>query len=209
MELAQVITKLAAQFQSPLFQLPGISSQKTMAPNGRMEYAQQYAGEYQESAVMILLYPDKNNEAHTVFFERKTSNSVHSGQISLPGGRYEESDKNLMQTAIRETKEEIGVEVEAAKIIGRMTVLEVPVSGFKITPVIAYTEKVPTFIAEQAEVERIIPISIDDLLASNIQHASFPTIHNMKVKAPYYAIGNDQLWGATSMIIAEFKELMK
>lgn len=209
MELVQAITKLAAQFQSPLFELPGESIQHTMAPNGRVEYTKNFKGKYKESAVMILLYPDKNNVAHTVLFERKRSESVHSGQIGLPGGRFEEGDHNLMQTAIRETKEEVGVEVEAEKIIGRMTVLEVPVSGFRVTPIIAYTEKVPNFTAEESEVERIIQVPLAELLSAEIAHTSFSTNGPMKVKAPYYPVGEEKIWGATSMILAEFREIMK
>lgn len=209
MELVQVITKLAAQFQSPLFELPGISTQKLMAPNGRMEYTKNYKGTYRQSGVMILLYPDKNNIAQTVLFERKHSAAVHGGQIALPGGKYEEADRNIMQTAIRETKEEVGVKIEAEKIIGRLSVLPVPVSSFEITPCIGYTEKLPTFKAEETEVERLIQVSISDILNAEIKEAFFPTKNNLKVKAPYYAIGKEKVWGATAMILAEFIELLK
>lgn len=209
MELAYLISKLASQFQNPLFELPGFQTQIQLSPRGRETLLKSLNNDYIDSAVMILLFPDENRQAKSLFIERKVYEGVHSGQIGLPGGKFEPNDMNLLQTAIRETEEETGFRIESEKIIGRLTPLQIPVSSFEVTPVIAYTEKVPKFVANENEVEKIIEFSIDKLIKAEILEGEFLTINGIKVKAPYYNLDGIKIWGATSMIIAEFLEILK
>ncbi len=208
MELATCIASLSTQFLSPFFEAPGIDAQKIMSPNGRDELIQDMDIVYRPSAVMILIYPNKKNQATTVFIERNTYNGAHSGQISLPGGGYETEDLNLVQTAIRETKEEIGYTVDSSFVLGQLTPLKIPVSSFEVTPVVAYTNEIPTFKREEAEVNSIIEFPIEKLLQLKIEHGCFETsVGRYKVKAPYFQLDKQKLWGATAMIISEFRTL--
>ena len=205
MDLAKAITTLSAQFQSPLFELPGFEVQKTMTLDRRVELIQSYTGEYKQSAVMFLIYPDEENQAKLVFFERsKIEGDVHGGQIGLPGGRYEPKDRNLIQTAIRETEEEIGCVVDSEKIIGRLTPLMIPVSNYEVTPVIGYVDEQPTFHQQDDEVARIIEFYLDDVLQAEIKTGEFMAAGKYKVNAPFYSIHGERVWGATSMMLAEF-----
>jgi len=209
MELAQCLAKLSTSFHSPFFELPGIEVQATMSPVGRMKLVQKANIKYRTSAVMILIFPDENNQAQTVFIKRTVNEGVHSGQIALPGGAFEADDTNLIQTAIRETAEEIGVELTAKQVLGKLTTLQVPVSAFEIAPVVAYTNVSPQFTLDPIEVDDVITISVSDLMTMEVGKAKFKTAKKITVDAPYYNLNGEKLWGATAMIIAEFLDLLK
>jgi len=210
MELASCIASLSTQFFSPFFTPPGSKSQIKMSPNGREEMIESHQQAYRQSAVLILLYPGKNGQAHTVFIERNKYDGAHSGQISLPGGSYEENDQNLVQTAIRETQEEIGALVDDRNVLGQLSSVKIPVSGFEVMPIVAYSHEKPIFKKDTEEVNKIIEISIADLIDLPIKEDQFiASVGNYKIKAPYYPLKEHKLWGATAMIISEFRELFK
>lgn len=189
-------------------ELPGKKAQNKMSPNVR------FTGkiipnrdEIRESSVLILLYM-KDNQLHIPFTQRPKYNGAHSGQISLPGGKVEPQDKNLLETALRETHEEIGVTSENLQILGSLTPTYIPNSNFNVTPYIAYTKELPTFIPDSYEVEKIIEAPLNDLISPEALDIFIRTINGHNIKAPYFNINNHQIWGATAMIISELKEII-
>ena len=93
---------------------------------------------------LILLYPE-NSSVHTVFMQRHNYDGVHGGQISFPGGKKEDSDKDLIQTALREAEEETGVDRKKISVLGTLTPLFIPVSNMIVTPVVGWTDIKPDF----------------------------------------------------------------
>lgn len=186
--------------------LPGQKAHLKMAPAKRhFKNIDQYT---KDAGVMIILYP-KEEEVYTVLIKRPVYNGVHSGQISFPGGKQEETDDNIIETALRETEEEIGISRETHHILGSLTSLYIPVSNTKVQPVISYIEETPIFTPDQKEVEDIIEIKIADLL-----NPECPVIdqnfyeNNRLIRAPYFKFGDKKIWGATAMIISEFIEVL-
>ena len=159
------------------------------------------------AAVLILLYLE-DNEIH--FFLTKRSNELehHKGQISLPGGTQEENEK-LIHTALRETHEEIGINKTSISIIGSMTPLFVPVTGFMINPFIGYSLNKLEPTPDPLEVEAIFSVNISDLLNEANQTIEQRNIRGYDVKVPYFKLKNYEVWGATSMILSEFRDLIK
>jgi len=159
------------------------------------------------AAVLILLYIE-DNEIH--FFLTKRSNELehHKGQISLPGGIQEENEK-LIHTALRETEEEIGINKTSISIIGSMTPLFVPVTGFMINPFIGYSLDKLEPIPDPIEVEEIFSVHISDLLNEANRTTEKRNIRGYDVEVPYFKLNNYEVWGATSMILSEFKDLIK
>lgn len=210
MELATCIAKLTTQFYSPFFEPPGPKYQYILSPNGREKLIKSHSAEYRQSAVMILIYLGKDKKAHTLFIKRNQYNGAHSGQISLPGGAYEESDQNLVQTAIRETQEEVGILVNDQNVFGQLTSLKIPVSGFEVTPIVAYINERPKFVKDNVEVSEIIEYPIEELISLPIELGEFNVNgKKYKIKAPFFALNQHRLWGATAMIISEFRHLLK
>ena len=188
--------------------LPGEESQQKM----RVNYDQSIELPFSKnnstaSAVLILLYLE-DNEIH--FFLTKRSNELehHKGQISLPGGTQEENEE-LTHTALRETQEEIGINKTSISIIGSMPPLFVPVTGFMIHPFIGYSSNKLEPTPDPSEVEAIFSVNISDLLNETNQTIEKRNIRGYDVEVPYFKLNNYEVWGATSMILSEFRDLIK
>ena len=119
------------------------------------------------SAVLILLFP-KRDSFNFILTLRSKNVETHKGQISLPGG-VQEGDESLEETALREANEEIGVLPETVDIIGELSTIYVPDSGFKIYPYVGWTKSIPNLKASAEEVEKIIFASITELIDSDNQ----------------------------------------
>jgi 8-oxo-dGTP pyrophosphatase MutT (NUDIX family) len=180
--------------------LPGESAQMRMAPTFRGQYPEQE--DPLHAAVLILLYP-VDGEMHVVFMKRNEYDGPHSGQVSFPGGAREAQDLSLEQTAIRETREEIGIE-EDLEILGALTPLHIPVSNFLVFPFLAWLEKTPVFFPDRSEVQYLIEVPLKELLDPAIRESETIYHHGKTIEAPYYRVGKEKIWGATAMMLSEF-----
>ncbi|MBN1339443.1 MAG: CoA pyrophosphatase [Bacteroidales bacterium] len=138
-------------------ELPGYESHLKMSSRSRELYMEHCKGMHsaRQGAVLILLY-QKNGSVYTVFIERQQYDGVHSGQISFPGGKREDSDESIIFTAIREAEEEIGILRNQIHIIGTLTNIYIPPSNFLVTPVVGYTDARMKFTPQMTEVAGII-----------------------------------------------------
>src|ERR1019366_5359636 len=155
------IEQLKIRLQQPL---PGEDVQYLMAPISRLKNKYLSPENYnpKKSAVLILLFPH-HELIKTVFIERPIYNGVHSGQVAFPGGKFEDADKDLQQTALRETYEEIGVDPDKIKIIGQLTDVYINPSNFLVSPFVGYINEHPDFIVNAREVQKIIVYNLFDL----------------------------------------------
>ena len=159
------------------------------------------------AAVLILLYLE-DNEIYFFLTKRTDELEHHKGQISLPGGTQEGNEK-LIDTALRETQEEIGINKTSISIIDKITPLFVPVTGFMIYPFIGYsTNKLDPKI-DPVEVATIFSVNISDLLNKENQTIEQRNIRGYDVQVPYFKFNDYQVWGATAMILSEFRDLIK
>jgi len=191
-------------------QLFGAKSHLRMAPQNREEMLRiwDYSKQNPKKAgVLILLYP---KEAQTFFvLIHRGFGGVHSSQISFPGGKFEKTDNDLLQTAIRETEEEIGIEQEKIKIIKKISELYVPPSNFLISPFIGFLENEPKFVPQQDEVAEIIEVSLSDFLNINTTFDNVKASQNNYINVPTYNIQGKIVWGATAMILSELKDIFE
>lgn len=161
-----------------------------------------------ESGVLILLYP-KDNDAAIVLMRRPDYRGVHGGQISLPGGKRESADKNIIDTALREAQEEIGINPSEIVVQGCLTPMYIPPSNFIVTPVVGFQTTRPTFIPDPKEVAGIIEIGLMDFLNDrNIQMKKTKLSFGISLKVCSFYINENVIWGATAMILNEFREIL-
>ena len=202
-----VIKKLEERLRQPL---PGFPTQLRMMPVppplGQKTYTE-VGDDCLQGAVLALLYP-RGGETHLVFIRRPQTVLHHRGQISFPGGHVEAGESRA-QAAVREAQEEVGLIPETARLLGALTPLFIPPSGFCIYPFVAVTDVTPSFVPEPEEVDEILEIPIAQLLdESNVRQETWKFEIGSR-EVPYYAFGPHKIWGATAMVLSEFLEILR
>jgi 8-oxo-dGTP pyrophosphatase MutT (NUDIX family) len=185
--------------------LPGQDFQFSMAPEVRREM--DYVTPGRPAAVMILLFPDADR-IKIVFIKRTEYNGPHSGQISFPGGMFEIFDKDLEATAIRETTEETGISGIKINILGKLSLLHIPVSNFTVHPFVGVLQEIPVFKPDPAEVKYLITEDLSDFFNPFCRIREEWTLFGEAVNVPIFSINSHQIWGATAMILSEFLEVI-
>lgn len=189
-------------------QLPGENAHRLLLPPGRELHPITDKNVILESSVLVLLFPYQGR-INTCLIRRPSTMRNHGGQIAFPGGRFETTDENLTQTALRESFEEIGTASNQLEVIGALTPLYVQVSNFTINPFIAWSESIPIFKTDTREVEELFILPIEEILhQSKRQVQKVNTIHGT-FDAPGFYIDQLFIWGATAMILSEFHEIFK
>ncbi len=209
----EIVNALRKELSLPL---PGEDAQYRMAPPYRPRLTKEdIAGmNPRVSGVMVLLY-EKNNELNLVFTQRRMYEGVHSGQMSFPGGKKDEADKDLTETALRETWEEVGVEKEQIELIGELSELYIPPSNFIVQPIVGFAKNISSFNPHEVEVEKVVEIPLAFFLDNrniNMQ-TEIKVFGGTTVKVPAYHFEGHVIWGATAIILSEFtfivEEIMK
>jgi 8-oxo-dGTP pyrophosphatase MutT (NUDIX family) len=189
--------------------LPGLQAQLKMTPHPRPGH--QTYGEVGDkcikAGVLLLLYPRKD-KLHLVLTKRTEKLSHHQAQISLPGGR-QDTGESLTQTALREAREELGIQPDSARIIGMLTPLYIPPSNYCIYPVVSSVPVRPDFSPSPREVAEIIEVPLGHLLDTQNRIEEIWTIRGIKVSVPFYSFREHKIWGATAMVLSEFLEVVR
>ena len=208
--MKQNINKLKQKLSE---QLAGQDAQYLMAPINRQKVntSEIPDSEYRLSAVMILLCRDVNDNLYIPLTERFAYDGVHSGQVSLPGGKFEEEDGQLSNTALRECAEEIGIDRNDIEILGEITPLYIPVSKFLVRPIVGYCDlRNPDLKKNPREVKHIVKFYLNDLTNENtVRTGNINLSNGQKIQAPFYSVEDLKIWGATAMMLSEFKTILK
>jgi 8-oxo-dGTP pyrophosphatase MutT (NUDIX family) len=154
----------------------------------------------------VLLYPDARGEARLVLTERMSYDGHHSGEVSFPGGKAEPADGgDPAATALREAAEEIGLipGAHGVRVVGRLDEVFIPVSDFRITPVVAIGDGEPTLVAHAGEVARILTPPVDAFLPDAPVEIVERTIGEWPLRYGGYRIEGLHVWGATARILGQ------
>jgi 8-oxo-dGTP pyrophosphatase MutT (NUDIX family) len=168
------------------------------------------APEGRPAAVLVLLHPGPDSPtgpAALILTERTETVDRHRSQISFPGGRIDPGE-SVEQAALRETLEEVGVAVHLPRVLGRLTPLWVPATGFTIHPVVAVLDAPPGLAPSPREVRRIFEPSLDRLLDPARVRVEPSMMKGRWVRVPFFDLDGARLWGASAMITAELLALL-
>ena len=162
-----------------------------------------------KAAVLALFYPDHNNMTNFLLILRAHYEGTHASQIGFPGGKFETPDENLERTALRETSEEVGIDVEHISIRKKLTDTFIPPSNFLVSPYFGCTAKTPEFKTNH-EVEDIIEVKLTDLLnEASVSTKNLTTSYMKNIEVPCFILNDKIVWGATAMMLSEIKDLIK
>ncbi|MGV3602963.1 MAG: NUDIX hydrolase [Dyadobacter fermentans] len=193
------ILGLSANLRKPL---PGEAAHRIMEATSAGYLGVMPDSATRKSAVLILLYPFRD-EVHFPLILRPAYDGVHSGQVAFPGGRFEPTDEDLIHTALREAKEEIGLKPNVVKILGTLTEIYIAPSNFLVLPVVGCIPYRPDFAPDSREVEAIMEVKLDHFLDPNIAGVSEIEIPGDHVSTPHYDVQGHPVWGATAKMISE------
>ena len=200
MRIHEVETRLSQALGRPL---PGAEAQKLLAPRPRKGWQPGVVpDDCRHGAGLLLLYPS-GDDTRVLLTKRNIHLPQHAGQGSLPGGAVD-PDETIEQGALREAREEVGLDPERVRVLGQLSPLHIPVSRFVLHPVVAVADERPDLRADVREVERLLE---QDL--SRIGDARSYTIETREFRGsffrvPYIPLDGEKVWGATAMVLAEF-----
>lgn len=190
--------------------LPGSRAHEPMraTPIGMIKPKFEHLVPPKPGSVLILLYPDGDSLKFPLT-KRPEYLGAHSGQVSLPGGKAEDNEDEI-QTALRETEEEIGVSRGEIRVLGKLSKFFVIPSNFMVTPVIGYLNQKPKFIPQASEVTRVIEGDVANLIKYDaIQVKEILAAKLYPMLAPHFEIEDEIVWGATAMMLNEFREVVR
>jgi 8-oxo-dGTP pyrophosphatase MutT (NUDIX family) len=191
--------------------LPGLDAQLRMAPQPRVGWdPERPPPGLRDAAALVLVYPF-NEVPHVLLTVRGAGLRKHTGQVSLPGGSVD-TDESIEGAALREASEEVGVPPAAVRLLGRLTPLQIPISGYMLHPVVGLVESRPEFRREEWEVARIVEVPITVLRDPAVVKRHTRTREfggqPVDIEIPYFDIDGEQVWGATAMVLSEFLALV-
>ena len=212
--MTDFVTRLREALSGPL---PGLDAQLKMAPSPRVGWDPlKFPEGARNGAALLLVYPTfaeatvgkpHDDTLHIALTVRGSGLRNHTGQVSLPGGGVEEGE-TFEQAAVREANEEIGIDPATVEILGRLTPLHIPVSGFLLHPIVGFTSMRPAFQRAEWEVARIIEAPVAALSDPAVVKREIRTRavkgQPIDIDVPYFDIDGEKVWGATAMVLAEF-----
>ena len=200
------IDRLRQRLKKPL---PGRSAHMVMSPSRRTYVTVESARRMgcREAGTLALLFP-VDGAASTVLTLRSGELTEHAGQVSLPGGQMVVGER-VIDCACREAAEELGLAADGLELVGGLTPLYVPPSGYCISPVVAAVPARPRFTPQPAEVAEVFEVELDRLVDGSLRSVETKAEGDEVREIPRYTVGTHIVWGATAMILAELAQVWR
>jgi 8-oxo-dGTP pyrophosphatase MutT (NUDIX family) len=204
-DLTAIEQRLAAALRSAL---PGSAAQAWMVPVPRPGWdPHAHAPAGRPAAVLVLLYPGAADAPTLLLTERTDRVGRHKRQVAFPGGAIE-SGETAQQAALREAFEETAVPLDLPRVLGALTPLYVPATGFTIHPFIAVAPRRPPLRPDPHEVSRVIEVRLAQLMEARAVRVNASVSDGRWGRVPYFDVEGAMLWGASAMITAEVLALL-
>jgi 8-oxo-dGTP pyrophosphatase MutT (NUDIX family) len=188
--------------------LPGRDAHVVMSPQPRRDWPEGVTpANVRDAAGLVLVFPDRNDRPHIVLTVRADTLGRHGGQVSLPGGVIEPGE-SYAHAALREAHEEIALDTRLVRVAGALTPIDIPVSGFRLHPIVGLTDSRPALAPADGEVARILDVAIDDLMAPRSVGDTTRERDGRQIVVPAFRVAGEEIWGATAMVLAEFLALI-
>jgi 8-oxo-dGTP pyrophosphatase MutT (NUDIX family) len=152
------------------------------------------------AGVLVPLYLD-GGRLHAVLTRRRDDMRRHPGEISFPGGRHDDTDADLLATALREAEEEIGLPSAAVQVLGALQPTPTIATGYAIYPFVGLVEQGLEWTLSAREVAEVLELSLRDLITGFGRRRLLR--RGLPIRTDTYVVGDDLIWGATARILAD------
>ena len=199
------LTDIKQALDLPNFDAIAAQQKMTPVPRGARRPTSK-PGRPRLGGVLALFYCYQK-QLYLVLTRRRDDLNDHAGQISFPGGKHENGE-TLVETAVREAYEEIGIQPDHLTILGQLTPLYIPPSDFEVHPTVAWYEngQRPNFTPSDSEVAEILETPLNHLLNPAARGEETWTLRGYEVRVPFFIIEGHKVWGATAMMLSELIE---
>lgn len=187
--------------------LPGPVAHDLLAPRPRREWPAGFdPAQARRAAGLLLVFPLRDR-AHIALTVRAATLGRHGGQVSLPGGVVDPGETPT-EAALREAAEEVGLSPTGVRVLGALSPVDIPVSGFRLEPIVAAIGSRPRLLPSDAEVARILEVPVEALMAREAIAWTKAVRDERQYDVPVLAVQDVEIWGATAMVLAEFLTLL-
>jgi len=208
MHFKDVVARLEQELSR---ELPGAAAHEHLAPVPRRQWPAGFSPAHvRHAAGLLLVFPKTVNAselAHILLTVRADTLGRHGGQVSLPGGVVDPHE-TYEQAALREAHEEVGLAQDQVRVLGALTPLDIPVSGFRLHPIVGASETQPHLTPAGDEVARILDVDVDRLLARDCLIHTARERDGVAFTIPGFHVDGVEIWGATAMVLAEFLSVL-
>jgi 8-oxo-dGTP pyrophosphatase MutT (NUDIX family) len=156
-----------------------------------------------EAAVLLPMFGHPEQPG-LVFTERRLDLRRHAGEISFPGGRQDTPDEDLLDTALREAEEEIGLRSSDVEVVGALPPVGTFVTGYKVHPFVGTIPESLRFRPNPSEVAAVLPFTLDQLREGFAMRRLVR--RGIPIRTPTYEVGEHMIWGATARILSDLLE---
>ncbi|MEW5982837.1 MAG: CoA pyrophosphatase [Acidobacteriota bacterium] len=199
--------EVIARVRTGLTALPGVGAQQRMAPVPRHGWRPGLLPEDGRPAASLLLVYPLDGEPAILLTKRSAELPQHRGQVSMPGGAVDPGE-SLEQAALREALEEVGLAPDGIRVLGRLSPMHIPVSGFILHPVVAVLDRRPSVHVASGEVDRLIEVRVNELIDPARHRRTTRVRDGLEFDMPYFDVEGEEVWGATAMVLAEFSTML-
>ncbi len=201
---ARLVNRVTGALAEPL---PGAEAQALLSPQPRHGWVPgMLPPGCRQAAALVMLY-ERYGRPSLLLTLRRADLEEHAGQVSLPGGMLEPGE-SYEDAALREASEEVGVECARVRVLGRLTPLHIPATGFHLHPIVGATESADGMHPAEAEVERLVHTPLAELVDPRRLRSEIWQIRGTRARVPFFEIDGLKVWGATAMILAELLALL-
>lgn len=188
-------------------ELPGERGQAVMSPAPRHGWTPGRVPDGLRQAAALLLVYSRHGTPHVLLTQRRADLSAHAGQVSMPGGAIDPGE-SPEQAALREADEEVGLDPGRVGVVGRLTPLHIPASGFVLHTVVGQATETGVLVPSDTEVARVLEVPIEELARPGRLEVERWRLRGSATTVPLFRVEGLAIWGATAMILGEFLALL-
>lgn len=176
---------------------------------GRSPQVRSEVASGRRAAGVLVPFYLRDGELRLLMFRRTDRVPTHKNQVAFPGGSREAGDRDLLDTALREAREEVGIDPARVRPLGALRPFPTRVNEFFVSPFAGFLrDPDPVFVPQPFEVEQILELPLAELRDRRVRRVGIVPGFNVPIPLPYYRVQGSIIWGVSGAIVAELLDAL-